>query len=415
MTEDEKQSMGLLKYSIIVPLLNGSWDPEKSNKAFFRDAAGKTYLLPNGRERRFSSSTIERWYSQYRKGGFFALLPNSRSDEGRFRKLDQDLRARIQYMHEHHPRLPVSEIRRQLVEQGMIPEDGVSESTINRFISRIKSERQELPETERRRYERPHINEVWCADTSYGPYLLTEGGKKRVYIIALLDDASRFILGIDVFFNDNFVNFMSVCKSAVSKYGIPRVFNLDNGSSFKNKQMELLAARIGSSLNYCHPYQPQEKAKVERWFRTMKDHWMANLDMRDFRNLDELRADLLAYVTKYNRSPHSALNGMAPEDRFFSEPEHIRRLSREKIDEVFLLEVQRRVSVDCVFTIDNICYEVDSRFAKQRVTIRFTPDMEEVYIVDAEDDLLPVRLLNKHENANVKRKQFRLSEVNEND
>ena len=413
MTQDEKESRGLLKYAIIVPLLNGSWDSEKSNKAFFRDAAKQTYLLPDGQKCQFAASTIERWYELYRKHGFSALMPNSRSDEGRFRKLDDDLKARIQYMHEQHPRLPVSEIRRQLVEQGMISEDGVSESTINRFIARIKAENQALPELERRRYERPHINEVWCADTSYGPHLLTENGKKRVYIIALLDDASRFILGIDVFFNDNFVNFMSVCKSAVSKYGIPRVFNLDNGSSFKNKQMELLAARIGSSLNYCHPYQPQEKAKVERWFRTMKDHWMANLDMRDFRNLDELRADLLAYVAKYNRSPHSALNGMTPEDRFFSEPEHIRRLSREKIDEVFLLEVQRRVSVDCVFTIDNVCYEVDGCFAKQKVTIRFTPDMAEVYIVDAEDHLLPVRILNKHENANVKRKQFHLSEVNE--
>ena len=38
MTSDEKEGIGLMKYSVIVPLLNGSWDPEKSNKAFFRDA-----------------------------------------------------------------------------------------------------------------------------------------------------------------------------------------------------------------------------------------------------------------------------------------------------------------------------------------------------------------------------------------
>ena len=47
-----------------------------------------------------------------------------------------------------------------------------------------------------RRYERPHINEVWCGDSSAGPYLKTADGKKhRVYVIALIDDASRFILG----------------------------------------------------------------------------------------------------------------------------------------------------------------------------------------------------------------------------
>ena len=65
-----------------------------------------------------------------------------------------------------------------------------------------------------RRYERPHINEVWCGDSSVGPYLRTDDGKKhRVYVIALIDDASRFITGADVFFNDNFVNLMSVMKS----------------------------------------------------------------------------------------------------------------------------------------------------------------------------------------------------------
>lgn len=411
MTTDEKEAIALMKYSVIVPLINGSWDPGKSNKAFFRDAAGKTYSLPNGKTRKYSAPTIERWYNDYRKEGFQALLPHSRSDEGRFRALDDDLRARILYMHEQHPRIPASEIRRQLLEDGLITENSVSESTINRFLARVKAENQDLPEKERRRYERSHINEVWCADTSYGPYLSTQKGKQRIYVIALLDDASRFVLGVDVFFNDNFCNFMSVCKSAVSKYGYPNVFNLDNGSSFKNKQMELLAARLGSSLNYCHPYQPQEKAKIERWFRTMKDHWMAKLDMRDFKTLDELRADLLAYVAKYNRTPHCSLNGKTPEDRFFSEPERIRRIPREKIDRLFLLEVERRVSVDCVFTIDSIAYETDSQFSKQRITVRYSPDMSEIYVVAANNTLIPVRLLNKQENAITRRKQFRYSEV----
>ena len=53
--------------------------------------------------------------------------------------------------------------------------------------------------------------------------------------------------------------------------------------AYKNKQMELLAARIGTTLSYCQPYTPTSKAKIERWFRTLKDQWMAGLDMRDFR------------------------------------------------------------------------------------------------------------------------------------
>lgn len=96
---------------------------------------------------------------------------------------------------------------------------------------------------------------------------------------------------------------MSVMKSAVAKYGIPQMFNFDNGSSYKNRQMELLAARLGSTLHYNQPYTPTQKAKIERWFRTMKDQWMAALDIRDFHSLEELRGSLMAYVQLYNRSP----------------------------------------------------------------------------------------------------------------
>lgn len=260
-----------------------------------------------------------------------------------------------------------------------------------------------------RRYERPHINEVWCGDSSVGPSLKTDDGKKhRIYIIALIDDASRFIVGIDVFFNDNFVNLMSVMKSAVAKYGRPQMFNFDNGSSYKNKQMELLAARLGSVIHYDQPYTPTQKAKIERWFRTCKDQWMAALDIRDFHSLDELRRNLMAYVNKYNQSVHSSLKGKTPQDRFFSEPKRIRRLSEEAIQQDFLLEIERRVSADSVITIDQVEYEVNYRFAKQRIRLRYSPDMQEIFIVETNGALTPIRLLNKQENALIKREKIHL-------
>ena len=260
-----------------------------------------------------------------------------------------------------------------------------------------------------RRYERPHINEVWCGDSSVGPYLRTPDGKKhKVYIIALIDDASRFIVGIDIFFNDNFINLMSVIKSAVAKYGRPQMFNFDNGSSYKNKQMELLAARIGSVIHYDQPYTPTQKAKIERWFRTMKDQWMSSLDIRDFHSLDELRGNLSAYVRKYNQTVHSSLGGKSPLDRFFSEPDRIRRLSDEDIENSFLLEIERRVSSDSVIVIDQVEYEVDCRFAKQRIKLRYSPGLKDIFIVEADGSLTPVRLLNKVDNAFVKREIIHL-------
>ena len=181
-----------------------------------------------------------------------------------------------------------------------------------------------------------------------------------MYVIALIDDASRLVTGAGVFFEDTFVNLMSVMKSAVAKYGVPRVFNFDNGSAYKNKQMELLAARIGTTIHYCKPYTPTAKAKVERWFRTMKDQWMASLDMRDFSSLEALSGSLCSYVRDYNLSVHSSLKEKSPQERFFSEQDKV-----------------------------------------------------EVYVAEADGTLAPVRLLNKRENACVKREKLLLSEGGE--
>ena len=110
----------------------------------------------------------------------------------------------------------------------------------------------------------------------------------------------------------------------------------------------------------------------------MKDQWMASLDIRDFHSLDELRGNLLAYVNTYNNSPHSSLKGKSSQERFFSEPECFHRLPEEELDKNFLLEIERRVSADSVVTIDQVEYEVDCRFAKQRITLRYSPDLKDI-------------------------------------
>ena len=52
---------------------------------------------------------------------------------------------------------------------------------------------------------------------------------------------------------------------------------------------------------------------------------------------------------------------------------------------------------------------MDYRFARRRITIRYTPDMENFYVVEADGALTPIRILNKQENASVKREKVRLT------
>lgn len=409
MEQQKRHDIALMKYSALAPVISGLPAQYQSFSEYFREVSERGIRHPDGSLRHYAPTTISKWYETYLKNGFDALQPAGRSDEGKPRKLDNALKEQIIYLKNHYPRMSAAAIYRQLKDNGSIRLGELSESTVLRFINRLALEKKLANHQDMRRYERPHINEVWCGDSSMGPYLKTSDGKKhRVYVIALIDDASRMIVGIDVFFNDTFVNLMSVLKSAVSKYGVPKVLNFDNGSAYKNRQMELLAARIGSTLNYCRPYTPTAKAKIERWFRTMKDQWMAALDMRDFHSLDGLRGSLSAFVRAYNLSAHSSLQGRSPQDRFFSEPEKIRRLEMRQIEESFLLELERRVSADSVIMIDQIEYEVDYRFAKQRITLRYSPDMKNIFVVEHDGSLTPIRLLNKKENASIKREKIHL-------
>lgn len=404
MEQEYRHAIALMRYSAIAPLIPGLPEGYKNLSDYLEQASRKGVMHPDGEVKNYAPKTLYKWYAGYREGGFDALMPSGRNDCGKPRKLDGDLKERIAYLKGHYPRMSAAAIFRQLRDEGCIKHGEVSESTVNRYVNRPALEAGDIPIQDMRRYERPHINEVWCGDSSVGPYLKTpDGRKRRVYITALIDDASRFVTGAGVFFEDTFANLMSVMKGAVAKYGVPRVFNFDNGSAYKNKQMELLAARIGSTINYCKPYTPTAKAKVERWFRTMKDQWMASLDMRDFPSLDALSGSLSSYVRSYNLSAHSSLKGKSPQERFFCEPEKIRRLPEEKLKTDFLLELERRVCADSVVSIGNVEYEADMRFARQRIRLRCSPDMEEVYVAQPDGMLLPVRLLNKQENASVKR------------
>jgi hypothetical protein len=139
--------------------------------------------------------------------------------------------------------------------------------------------------------------------------------------------------------------------------------------------------------------------------------YLSALDMRAFHSLDQLRRDFADYVSRYNQTPHSSLNGMTPQDRFFSEPEQVRRLTPEMIDLCFLYETERRVSPDSVVVINNEEYEIHYRYAKQRIRLRYSPDMSRTYVVDPSGDPVPVTLrrLNNQENSNIKRERVRLS------
>lgn len=172
MTFDQKQKTALFRYSnIIAPLETGTSDPSISNNEFFRRAAAKTYTDPDGKTVAVGASTIEKWHHAYKKGGFDALFPQNRKDEGESRKLDQDLQSQIRFLMKEHPRISAAEIYRTLLCNGSIHAGQVSPSTVERFVRLEKSREGFSDNKDMRRYERTHIHEVWYGDYSDVPVI----------------------------------------------------------------------------------------------------------------------------------------------------------------------------------------------------------------------------------------------------
>lgn len=404
MTENEKNSVALFRYGIISELVTGL-NRFPNLDAYFKAKSELEWKNPEGKLVKISEKTIERWYYNYLKYGFDILKPKSRSDSGRVRKIDDELLNVINHYVVEHPRMPSTLIYKELIENHYITPKDISLSTITRYVGRLKKSKGTVMQAEMKRYEASHINDIWCCDTTYSFKLTVGGEKKRMYIIAIIDDASRLIVGIDVFFNDNYVNFMSVLKQAVKKYGKPQVLNLDNGAPYKNGQLDLLAARIGIGLFHNKPYYGQGKAKIERWFRTMKDHFMSSFNLTSKTTIDEFKQELFKYVTSYNNEVHSQLNGLTPVERFFNSGDEIKELSAEMIEKAFLLEIDRKVSNDCVIQIDKAEYEVPQKYSKQTIKLRYSADLKTCYVVNHDNELEEIKLLDKKANCKIKRQQ----------
>ena len=83
-------------------------------------------------------------------------------------------------------------IFRQPCINGSTNRNELSESTVNRFLNNLALKEKTTDNQDMRRYERAHVNEVRCGDSSVGPCLKTADGKKhKVYAIAPIDDAGR--------------------------------------------------------------------------------------------------------------------------------------------------------------------------------------------------------------------------------
>ena len=404
-----KNDIALFRYGLIVPLVNGTFE-EKSKEEYYKEKAKRTYTL-NAKEIKICPNTIKKWYMDYNKLGFNGLIPKTRTDLNTSRKLTLETEQKIIDYKNTYPHISGTLIYKKLIEDGYIDEFKVSKSTILRFIRENYLLFGDDGKVDRRAFEMEFSNDMWDADTSHGPYLTISNKKIKTYLIALIDDASRLITNAKFYFEDNAINFQKTFKEGLKKYGIPKKIFLDNGKTYKNEQLSIICANCGIELIYTRPYSPESKAKIERWFHTMKETWMRGINWSDIQSIDELNDMLNDFINEYNNKVHSSLkdkdgNNVSPKERWFRDQDKIKKIDNTLIDEYFLHTAYPTIRSDSIAHIKNIEYEVPTKYIGKKVVVKYDfTDREKAWIYDNGQKQEVIHIVNKIENSKIRRKE----------
>lgn len=232
-------------------------------------------------------------------------------------------------MVEKYPKMPATEIYRNLVKDGVMEKKDASLKTVQRYVKVLKKGLI-YNSNERRRFQMAAPNDMWQADTSTGPYIILEGKKYRTYLIMFLDDHCRLITGYGFYLQDNSLNMQKTLKEAIKVYGVPKMLYMDNGGPYVNRQLKIICARLGIIHKNTRAYDPESKGKIERCFRTIKAQWMNGTDWNRFKSLEDVMKSFEEYVREYNNTVHSAI-GKSPNDAFHSY-EDIKYIANDEID-----------------------------------------------------------------------------------
>ena len=193
----------------------------------------------------------------------------------------------------------------------------VGESTINRVLKReglVKVGSVEGKATGR--FAREHPNELWQMDFK-GDYPLGSG---RCYPLSVLDDHSRFALGVFALDGQTGHAVNGCLVTAFERFGVPEAILIDHGIpwwSANGHGLTWLAVSLikqGIHLCFSGVRHPQTQGKVERFHRTLAD--TVRLRGRP-ETLSGWQRALDDFVSEYNNlRGHESLQMNAPASRY---------------------------------------------------------------------------------------------------
>ena len=337
--------------------------------------AAMTFTDEDGNPRQFTWRTIQTWLVRYNKHGLTALTPQGRSDKGKLRKVCLEevmeaVRTALPRFHSAHP--PKQAVYRACIEQGLLQRERIAPNTFSRIVNRYEMFKPDDACTQKRRlaFAKAHANEMWQADTMFGPYVRHGGAQVQSRLIAFIDDASRVCVHGQFFAREDVDSLIEALSTALYKRGVPEALYVDNGSIYTSKEIVQICARLGCILTHTPVRDGAAKGKIERYFRTVREAFLCR--KLDLSGIETLNRQFTAWVEEhYNATKHSVL-GMSPLDRFALDRRRIRYLPPNEVnEELFFVEEDRVVKADNTFPFKNVRYEAPRHLPSRKVQVRF--------------------------------------------
>jgi transposase InsO family protein len=274
--------------------------------------------------------TIREWVSRYNDSGPQGLVPLS--PPGRAAILPRAVSDKIIEIKKENPSFGVRRIGDVLGRWFGLPGSREKVRTVLKdegLSTPPKTVRQHNP-SKPRFFERSTPNQLWQTDI-----MSFRMGGKQVYLIGFIDDYSRYIVGLGLYASQTTEHVLETYRKACAEYGVPKEMLTDNGRQYTNwrgkTRFEAELAKDKVKHIKSQPHHPQTLGKIERFWKTILEEYLARAQFDSFENARERVA---MWVKHYNhKRPHQGIKGVCPADRFYEVASEVRKVIERQIEE----------------------------------------------------------------------------------
>jgi transposase InsO family protein len=181
-----------------------------------------------------------------------------------------------------------------------------------------------------RHFERARPNQLWQTDLFT---FVLKRQNRRVYLVAFLDDHSRFVVSYGLHASQSTALVLEVLRAGLASYGAPQEILTDNGTQYvtwrgKSAFTRELEKR-GIQQVVARPRHPQTLGKIERFWGTL---WRECVESAVFVDLGEAQRRIGLFIDHYNfQRPHQGIDGLVPADRYFGAAPEVLRTLRARV------------------------------------------------------------------------------------